>query len=256
MPNTDEYEGIIAETTVIEGHNGDTIHAYFARPLGAGPLPAVVLVHHMPGWSDWYKEITRNFAAHGYLTLTPDLYCRAGHGQWADVTAKVRADGGVADDQVVGDAQGAIDFLRALPTSNGRVGVMGSCSGGRHAYLVATRGTGVDAVIDLWGGGVVMKPEDLTEKRPVSPIDYTPDLQCPILGLFGLEDRAPTAEQVDQHEAALKAAGKEYEFHRYEGAGHGFMYHHVPQAYRAAAAVDAWAKVWDFFGRKLGQGGA
>ena len=67
--------------------------------------------------------------------------------------------------------------------------MFGSCSGGRHAYLVATRTNDVDACIDLWGGGVVMGPDDLTEKCPVAPLDYTTDLTVPLLGIFGNEDR-------------------------------------------------------------------
>ena len=78
----------------------------------------------------------------------------------------------------------------------------------------------------------------------------TKDLSCPLLGIFGNEDHSPTAEQVDQHEAALKAHGKDYEFHRYDGAGHGFFYHNRP-AYRQAQAVDGWAKMFEFLGRHL-----
>ncbi len=96
-----------------------------------------------------------------------------------------------------------------------------------------------------------MAPEDLGEAYPVAPIDLTPDLACPVLGLFGNEDRSPSPEQVDQHEAELRRLGKTYEFHRYEGAGHGFMYDHRPPAYRGEAAVDGWAKIWDFLGRHL-----
>jgi len=56
MPyRTDQYEGMLAETVVIPGANGDPVHAYFARPLGPGPFPSVVLIHHMPGWDTWYK---------------------------------------------------------------------------------------------------------------------------------------------------------------------------------------------------------
>jgi len=97
-----------------------------------------------------------------------------------------------------------------------------------------------------------MRQEDLNPMRPVSPVDYTKDLDCPLLGLFGNDDRAPTPEQVDVHEAALKEHGKVYEFHRYDGAGHGFFYYDRPQAYRAEQAVDGWNKVLDFFARKLG----
>lgn len=251
MTRTDEYEGMLAETVPMRGASGDQIHAYFARPLGPGPFPAVVLLHHMPGWGAWYKEATRKFAHHGYLALSPDLYCRSGHGSPDDVAAKVRSEGGVPDPQVVEDARGAMEYLRAMPQSNGKVGVVGTCSGGRHAYLAACRIPEFDAVIDLWGGGVVMAENELTESRPVAPLDYTKDLQVPLLGLFGSEDRSPTPEQVAIHESELKRHGKEYEFHMYEGAGHGFFYHNRPSAYRAEQAVDGWNKVFDFFGRHL-----
>jgi hypothetical protein len=135
MVATDQYEGMLAETVTVLGHGGDAIHAYFARPTGPGPFPGVVLLHHMPGWDEWYKEATLRFAHHGYAAIAPDLYCRVGHGSPDDVAAKARADGGVLDDQVVGDAAGAAAFLRGQPTSNGKVGVIGSCSGGRHAFL-------------------------------------------------------------------------------------------------------------------------
>src|SRR5436309_14703890 len=106
MYETDQYEGMLAETVTIPGAGGDLVHAYVARPLGPGPFPGMVLIHHMPGWDEWYREATRKFAHHGYAALSPDLYCRAGHGAPEDVTAKVRAAGGVADDQVVGDLAG------------------------------------------------------------------------------------------------------------------------------------------------------
>jgi carboxymethylenebutenolidase len=248
---TDQYEGMLAETVMLQGHNGDYINAYFARPLGPGPHPSVVLIHHMPGWDEWYKEATRKFAHHGYASISPNLYFRAGHGAPEDVTARIRAEGGAPDDQVVGDVAAAARFLKALPTSNGRVGVFGTCSGGRHAILACSRTTEFDACIDCWGGGVVMRQEDLTEKRPVAPIDYTRDLSCPVLGLFGEEDRAPTVEQVNQHEAALKQHGKDYEFHMYPNAGHGFFYHHVPM-YRQEQAVDGWNKIWAFLEKHVG----
>ena len=253
MYETDQYEGMLAETITVSGHEGDRVHAYIARPMGPGPFPAVVVIHHMPGWDEWYREATRRYAHHGYIAISPDLYCRAGHGAPDDVTAKVRADGGVADDQVVGDIDGCIAYLRSLPIHSGKVGVWGTCSGGRQTYLAACRsGEGVDAAVDCWGGGVVMGPDDLTEKRPVAPIDYTAGLQCPLLGLFGEDDLSPTPEQVAQHEAELKKHGKKYEFHMYPDAGHGFFYYDRPAAYRAEPAVDGWAKIFDFFGRHLG----
>jgi carboxymethylenebutenolidase len=250
MVRTDTYEGLLAETVMMASANGDWVNAFFARPLGAGPFPAMVLAHHMPGWDEWYREATLKFALHGYITITPNLYFRTGHGTPEDVAAKVRGEGGIPDDQAVGDLAGAMQYVRMLPYSNGKVGVFGTCSGGRHAYLAACRVPGFDAVVDCWGGRLVMTPDQLNEKFPVSPLEYTNTLNCPILGIFGNEDRNPTPEQVDQHEAELKKHGKEYEFHRYDGAGHGFFYYHAP-AYRQAQAVDGWQKVFAFLEKNL-----
>ncbi len=251
MYQTDMYEGLLAETVTMTGAGGTLIGAYLARPLGPGPFPGMVVVHHMPGWDEWYRETTRRFAHHGYVALSPNLYHRAGHGTPEDVAAAVRAAGGVADEQVVGDLAGAREHLLALPYSSGRVGLFGTCSGGRQAYLAACRVPGFDAVVDCWGGRVVMAPEELNPNFPVAPIDYTRDLACPVLGLFGEEDRFPSPEQVARHEAELKKHGKTYEFHMYPDAGHGFFYYDRP-AYRQQQAVDGWGKVFDFLARHLG----
>ena len=247
---TDMQEGLVAETIKIKGDKGDDVRAFVGRPTTPGPHPGVLLIHHIPGWDEWYRQQTMRFARHGYIAISPNLYERDGHGIPEEVATKARAAGAQPDSQVVADCQGAIDWLRSRSDLNGNVGVIGSCSGGRHTMLVASLATGVTSAVNLWGGGVVMAPEELSEQQPVSPVDYTDRLNVPLLGLFGNDDARPSPEAVDQHEAALKAAGKDYEFHRYDGAGHGFMYDHAP-LYRQAAAVDGWKKIWDFFGRTL-----
>jgi len=95
-----------------------------------------------------------------------------------------------------------------------------------------------------------MAPEELTPKQPVAPLDYTKDLTIPLLGIFGNEDKSPTPEQVNQHEALLKQLGKNYEFHRYDGAGHGFFYYNRP-AYRAEQAIDGWKHIFAFLDKHL-----
>jgi carboxymethylenebutenolidase len=254
MYTTDQYEGMFAETVMMRGAHDDVINAYYARPLGRGPVPGVVLIHHLPGWDEWYRETTRRFAHHGYAAISPNLYFREGHGTPEDVAAKARGAGGAADDHVVGDTEGAMHYLRALPYVNGKVGVFGTCSGGRHAFLVACRVKGFDAAVDCWGGRVVMTKEELTSRQPVAPLDYTKDLSCPLLGLFGEEDKSPSPEQVAKHEAELKRCRKTYEFHMYPGAGHGFFYYDRP-AYRPQQAVDGWGKVWAFFHKHLNAAG-
>ncbi|MBR62407.1 MAG: carboxymethylenebutenolidase [Dehalococcoidia bacterium] len=244
------YEGMIAETITMSGHGGTEINAYLAKPIGDGPFPGVVLIHHLPGWDELYREFTRRFAHHGYQAICPNLYYRDGHGTPEDVAAKVRSVGGVADDQVMGDLESAANYLKQLSDNNGKTAVFGTCSGGRHGFLAGCRLDVFDAVVECWGGNVVMDAESLTEKQPVSPSDYTADLSAPLLGIFGNDDQSPTPDKVNIHEDQLKSAGKEYEFHRYDGAGHGFFYHDRPM-YRQEQAVDGWNKIWDFLGRKI-----
>ncbi len=246
------YEGMIAETVTVRGHGGDDIEAYYARPLGGGPFPGVVVIHHMPGWDEWTRAVTHKFALHGYAAISPHLYHRSGPGSPDDVAARARAAGGVADDQVMGDVEGALSWLRGQPYASGKVGVIGFCSGGRHTYLAACRIEGFDAAVDCWGGGVIVDdPSQTSPLRPVAPIDLTADLGPPLLGIFGNDDRSPSPEQVDRTEAELKRLGKSYEFHRYDGAGHGFFGTDRP-GYRQEQAVDGWNKVFAFYETHLG----
>ena len=245
------FQSLIAEPVTIRGNGGDAVEGYWARPLGAGPFPSIVVIHHLPGWDEWCKEVTRRFAHQGYAALDPNLYHRAGPGSPDDVAARVRAAGGVSDDQVVGDVAGAIDFLRTQPNANGRVAVIGFCSGGRHAYLVGCRVKGVDAVVDCWGGGVIVDdPSQLSAQRPVAPIDLSAGLQAPLLGIFGNDDRSPTPAQVDRTEVVLKQLGATYEFHRYDGAPHAF-FNTERVSYRPEQAVDGWQKVFAFLAKHL-----
>jgi carboxymethylenebutenolidase len=245
------YDGILAETTTINGHGGDLIEAYFARPLGPGPFGSVVVIHHLPGYDAATKEIARRFAVLGYAALMPNLYWREAPGARPDDAAAVaRAQGGVPDERLVGDVGGAAAYLRSLPNSNGKVGVIGYCSGGRQSFLAATS-LPLDAAVDCYGAFIVgAVPEGMPLK--VGPIvDRAPQLSCPLLGLFGAEDKYPSPEQVLELQQALDAAAKTYEFQTYDDAGHGFFASDRP-SYRPAAATEGWQRIEEFFGRYLG----
>jgi len=247
---TDAYEGMLAETITMPGYNGDRIRAYFSRPLGAGPYPGIVLIPHKPGWDELCRETARRYTQHGFMTICPNIYERFGHGLPAEIADKAREAGGVPDDSVMGDCEGALNYMVSQPYSNGKAGVTGMCSGGRHAFLAGCRVKGLSAVVDCWGGGIVMSKQYLTPAQPVAPIDLVSELSCPLLGIFGNDDMFPAPAQVDTHEAELKKYGKDYEFHRYDGAGHGFWYYNT-EMYRPAAAMDSWDKALAFFGKHL-----
>jgi carboxymethylenebutenolidase len=247
---TNMYEGMLAETTTVKSNKQDFINAYFARPLGSGPFPGIVMVHHAPGWDELYREFTRKFAHHGFLALSPNLYYRFGHGSAEDVAAKVRGAGGVSDDDVVADVLGSVDYMKSLPNCSGEIALFGTCSGGRHVFLVACRSKGLKAIVNCWGGRIVAGKEELSPKQPVAPLDLTKDLSCPMLGIFGDEDKNPSPQHVSTLEEELKKFGKSYEFHRYPGAGHGIFYYDR-SAYRQEQAVDGWNKTFAFLEKHL-----
>lgn len=244
------YDALLAETVTITGHGGDEVEAYVARPMTPGPIGSVVVIHHMPGYDGPTKEITRRFAAEGYAAICPNLYTREAPGASPDdAAAAARAQGGVPDERLVGDVAGAARYLRGLPSSNGRVGTIGYCSGGRQSFLAAVS-LDLQAAVDCYGAFVSgIPPKDFPlQLEPIAHLSK--DLSCPLLGLFGADDKYPSPEHVAELEQELKAQGKEYEFHSYEDAGHAFFAVDRP-SYRPQAAADGWNRILNFYGRTL-----
>src|SRR5436305_15274369 len=114
------YEGMIAETITINGDKNEPISAYVARPLGSGPFPGMVLIHHAPGWDEWYRETTRKFAHHGYATIRHNLYHRTSVGKAADVAPTARAESHAVEVQGTGDTESPVQWLRAQPWLNAK----------------------------------------------------------------------------------------------------------------------------------------
>jgi carboxymethylenebutenolidase len=243
-------EDMTTSTVMISGDAGEPVEAYLALPDGDSPRGGVVVIHHMPGWDRATKEITRRFAVLGYDAICPNLYWREAPGAAPDdAAATARAAGGVPDDRLVGDVGGAAAFLRTLPSSNGKVGVIGHCSGGRQAVLAACT-VDVDAAVDCYGAFVTGNPPDNYPIRR-NIVDRLPDLRAPLLGLFGNDDAHPSPPEVDELDAILTEHDKPHEFHRYDGAGHAFFAVDRP-AYRVEAALDGWQRIADFFATHLG----
>jgi carboxymethylenebutenolidase len=241
---------IVAETVFLAGPDGAEIEAYLAGPRDDSTRGGMVFIHHLPGYDRETKEFVRRAADAGYDAICPNLYSRVGRDVSPDdAAAQVRAEGGVRDEQVMGDVLAAVEHLRTLATNNGKVAVIGHCSGGRQTFLAAAT-LPIDAAIVCYGGMIAGDgpPPQLPSMVPL--LDRAPDIQCPLLGLFGNDDQFPTPDQVDQIDKALTDAGKAHEFHRYDGAGHAFF---SPDrtAYRVEAALDGWERIWSFVGIHL-----
>ncbi|MCF1812906.1 dienelactone hydrolase family protein, partial [Mycobacterium intracellulare] len=147
------------------------------------------------------------------------------------------------------DVAGAVEQLRSLPGANGKFGVIGHCSGGRHAYLAACS-LPFDAAVDCYGAFIVEDPPEGMPKTMKPILELAAKLSCPLLGLFGLDDRFPAPAVVAALDAELDKFNKPHEFHSYEGAGHSFFSVDRP-AYRPEAAVDGWRRIDEFFATHL-----
>jgi carboxymethylenebutenolidase len=204
----------------------------------------------MPGYDATTKEITRRFAVMGYDAICPNLHFREAPGADPDdAAAAARAAGGVPDDRLVGDVGGAAAHLRALNNTNGRVGVIGYCSGGRQALLAACS-LPLQAAVDCYGAFVVAAPPS-DFPTSVSPILHlAPDLSCPLLGLFGAKDTHPSPDEVAELDRVLTEAGKDHDFHLFDNAGHGFFATDRPM-YVQDAAVKGWRLIEDFYAKHL-----
>jgi carboxymethylenebutenolidase len=240
-----------AATITIAGSGGDEIEAYAAGPTGDDRRGGVVVIHHMPGYDRESKEIVRRFAELGYDAVCPNLYSREAPGASPDDAAAVgRAQGGVPDERMIGDVAGAAAYLRALPTSNGKAGVIGYCSGGRQSVLAACH-LELDAAVECYGAFVTGTVPEGMPLKVTNIIDQLPNLGAPLLGLFGDEDSHPSPEQVAELAQILTTHGKIFDFHSYEGAGHAFFAVNRP-SYNVAAVNDGWQRIAAFFGQYLG----
>jgi carboxymethylenebutenolidase len=204
----------------------------------------------MPGWDEPSIEITRRFAQHGYTAVCPNLHFREGKATPEANSASVREAGGMPDDRSVGDIDGAIRYLRTLRDMNGKVGIIGYCSGGRQVYLAACTLDGIAAAVACYPGGVGAGSAGLTPRQPVDPLDLTKDLACPLLGIFGKEDKRPSPEHVARIEAELTRLGKAHELVSYDGAGHS-IFATDRADYRPLVAQEGWKKIFGWYEKYL-----
>ena len=236
---------------MFDSADGTPVQGYLASPEGAGPRGGVIVLHHLPGFDRATREITRRIAVLGYEALMINLYWReAPTAAPDDASAVVRAMGGVPDTQVVADSAGAAAYLRALPTSNGRVGTIGYCSGGRQSVLVGCN-VDVDAVVDCYGAYVTGTPTAEFPLKVTNLVDQLPGLRGPLLGLFGNDDQFPSPAEVDELGEILTSLGKEHELVRFDDAAHAFFFTDR-DSYRVHAAVEGWTRIADFYAKNLG----
>jgi carboxymethylenebutenolidase len=233
--------------------DGAALRGDAAWPRGDEPLPGLVLIPDVRGLSDHYRDILRRFAAEGFFTFAVDLYSREGAPALPDMDAVFRWIRALPDPRVLADLQSAVDTLAARPeVRRDAVGVTGFCLGGQYALMAACTARGLTACVSWYG---MLRYAERDERKPASPLDLAPRLSCPYLGLFGEEDGLIPPADVNELRTILQRAGKTFEIRTYPGAGHAFFNDARPDAYRPAAAADAWPRAIAFLRRHLDGGG-
>jgi carboxymethylenebutenolidase len=232
------------------GYKDDPITAYVARPILEGTHPGVIVVHGIHGYEEHMRDIARRLAALGYAAIVPALYSREellGVVEEEDFEKARKWISGRRDEQTVGDLEGAFTFMKNQRYVNkAKVGLIGFCSGASAALLFACSTKGLSCFVDCYSSNLSRS----SQLNPVPLIDRVKDLCCPILGLFGRDDKNPSPEDVERLRQELTKQGKTFEIASYKNAGHAFM-SDTRDTYRPEAANAAWGRVIEWLANHL-----
>src|SRR2546428_982515 len=236
----------------LQAEAGASIRVFTAEPEGGLGAGAVLIIHDIWGYTDFYKDLARRIAAHGYAGVLIDLFARQGDlppesrtperkPATADAMALARDRAAKAsEDRILKDIQLAVDDLH----KRGAPGVVcwGFCWGGAAAYLAGARVRGLAGVIAYYGFLRVEPPR-------TSPLDIAAQLQVPVLGIFGGADQGISLEQIAEFEFRLEKAGKTAQIEIYEGMPHGFLRYNPSE--HQVVIDDALRKSFEFLDQTL-----
>lgn len=222
-------------------HGGeDALRAMRFRPAGAGPFPAVVVVHGDFGVTEPVRNHARRLAERGLLALVVDLY----RGEVIkDLMDAHVMDRGLPEERVRGDLRAAVDFLSELNDVRPEaIGVLGFDSGGGNALDAALHDDRIRAVVTCYG-------RLTTDAAALAP------LRASVLGVFAGKDEGITADTLARFRKAMEKAEKKVAgIHVYEACNHGFLNPMPGQKLsdaERAAADEAWEKVESYLTSEL-----
>jgi carboxymethylenebutenolidase len=255
---------------------------YFARPgRTTTDLPGVLVIQEVGGVNEHIEDVTRRIAAAGYAALAPDLY--AVNGKRPEALTKERIAGafgfaatrppGAIFDPATREAElaklGEPDRSRIGETfeqmfSFAREGRADSLMGPLHRGFrhlheerAETRGQKIACVGFCMGGGLsallACEEPELSAAAVfygvAPPEKKIPAIGCPVLAFYGARDQRVNAG-IPGLQKAMTAAGKHFEHHVYQGAGHAFFNDDAP-SYEPAAARDSFVRLLEFFRKSL-----
>jgi carboxymethylenebutenolidase len=192
-------------------HDNRTVDAFIVYPESKAKAPAIVVIHEIFGLTDWVRSVADELAANGYIAIAPDLLSgmgpnKGGSSEFSGQQDAMKAVSSLDPDQVTADLNAAADYVKKLPSSNGKIAVAGFCWGGGQSFRFATNRKDLRAAFVFYG----------------PPPTNVSSITAPVYGFYGGND-ARIDSTIPATEAAMKDAGKKYDPVTYEGAGHGFM---------------------------------
>jgi carboxymethylenebutenolidase len=192
---------------------GKPVQAFVDYPEVSHKAAGVVMIHEIFGLSGWMKTMADDVAASGYIAIAPDLLSGMGpNGGGTDAfpsqDAVTKAVGTLDPAFVNAALDAAADYVKKLPSSNGKLAVAGFCWGGGKSFAFATHRPDLSAAFVFYG--------------PPPPAADMKNIHAPVYGFFAGND-ARIGAMVPGAISDMKAAGKTFDPVTYDGAGHGFM---------------------------------
>lgn len=224
-------------TSRIEYPSGDVkMKAYQAAPSKDGKTGAVVVIHENRGLNPHIEDVTRRVAKAGFLAIAPDALSLDG-GTPEDTNQARTMIRELDRQKTLNRFVAAVDYLVKHQNSNGKVGCVGFCWGGRMANQLAVNAPAMKATVAFYGSQPTA--EDVAKIKGKVMLHYG-----------SLDERINKG--IPGYEAALKKEGVPYELFIYEGVNHAFHNDTAPTRYNEAAAKLAWQRTIDFFGKEVG----
>ncbi len=211
------------------------MRGYLVRPANAaGKLPGILVVHENRGLNPHIEDVARRLALENFIAFAPDaLFPLGGYPGDEDKARELFAK--LDQTKTRNDFVAAAGYLKALPESTGKIGVVGFCYGGAITNMLATKLPDLAAAVPFYGG----QPAAADVAR----------IKAPLLIQYAENDERINAGW-PAYETALKSAGVKYEAFFYPGTQHGFNNDTTPR-YDADAAKLAWSRTVAFFNKNL-----
>lgn len=227
---SEQDEDLIIEDISYAG-DGCTMKAYLAKPKTRGKLGSVVVIHENRGLNPHIKDITRRLAKAGFMAMAPDALSPFG-GTPSDTDAARALFSKIDAPKNLNNFLNAIDYLKSRKESNGKTACVGFCWGGRMTNLLAVNSASLNAAVAYYGG----QPDaaDVPKIKARLMLHYA-----------GMDERVNAG--IPAYEAALKAAGTDYQLFIYEGVQHAFNNDTGGERYNAEAAKLAWGRTLALF---------